>query len=240
MECAVTGAVTCATLEAARSSTCGRGRAPSGLGPSGLGPPWGGRAARGHQVRPEEGEGGELGRCQRGRDFEVLLERRHALEPRVAEAGEHRIRRHDLFETLVHVPGCCSDPGPVQRRAKPMPTPTPTLTLTPTHTPAHAPTPAPRSYAEAYQAAGKGARTKPLWCGRAAAAPGVHKKLKVLGAAWLPLGDRLLRWLLALLGGLVTRVQLHRSAWPHARLAFRAGSWKGWGAGVHWLGRRSR
>ena len=52
---------------------------------------------------------------------------------------------------------------------------------------------------------------------RGAAAPGVDQELQVLLAAWLPLGDRLLRRLLALLGGLVTRVQLHRSACAHAR-----------------------
>ena len=202
--------------------------------------PGGGEPHGATRCGPRRERGASWGAAKGGgtlRSFSSAATRSSPESPKLAStAFDDTISSKHWYTCL----GVDSDPGPVQRRAKPMPTPTPTLTLTPTHTPAHAPTPAPRSYAEAYQAAGKGARTKPLWCGRAAAAPGVHEKLKVLGAAWLPLGDRLLRWLLALLGGLVTRVQLHRSAWPHARLAFRAGSWKGWGAGVHWLGRRSR
>ena len=70
-----------------------------------------------------------------------------------------------------------------------------------------------------------------------AAAPGVNQKLQVLRAAWLPFGDRLLRRLLALLGGLVACVQLHRSAWPQVgralRCALGSGGWdcRAWEAG---------
>ena len=69
-----------------------------------------------------------------------------------------------------------------------------------------------------------------------AAAPGVDQELQVLLAAWLPLGDRLLRRLLALLGGLVTRVQLHRSACAHARalrVHMRSGGLVGSGMAEH-------
>ena len=71
---------------------------------------------------------------------------------------------------------------------------------------------------------------------RGGAAPGVDEELQVLLAAWLPLGDRLLRRLLALLGGLVTRVQLHRSACAHARalrVHMRSGGLVGSGMAEH-------
>ena len=69
--------------------------------------------------------------------------------------------------------------------------------------------------------------------GGGGAVPGVDQELQVLLAAGLPLGDRLLRRLLALLGGLVTRVQLHRSAWAHAR-ALRVLRSGGGDAGGEW------
>ena len=72
---------------------------------------------------------------------------------------------------------------------------------------------------------------------RGGAAPGVDEELQVLLAAWLPLGDRLLRRLLALLGGLVTRVQLHRSACAHARALRVHCALAGWW-GVGWRSMR--
>ena len=100
-----------------------------------------------------------------------------------------------------------------------------------------------RRTSHAYGVVGKGGAAE-LCCGRAAA-PGVNQKLQVLRAAWLPLGDRLLRRLLALLGGLVTRVQLHRSAWPHVGRALRGalasgGGWdcRAWGWGRSATGRQ--